>query len=168
MAITVPMIEEKEFKTKVRGYDPVEVDEFLDEICDEMILMQEEISNLQARLAQASRNMAYAQPAPAPAPAPVSAPAPVVADVSESAQKLMANAQRLYDETIAQAKEEAAAIVAKAKEQASVLEDEALTGERAALQKQVDELRASARAYKNQLLELMDKQRELLDAADIG
>ena len=70
MAITVPMIEEKEFKTKVRGYDPVEVDEFLDEICDEMILMQEEISNLQARLAQASRNLAYAQPAPAPAPAP--------------------------------------------------------------------------------------------------
>ena len=68
MAITVPMIEEKEFKTKVRGYDPVEVDEFLDEICDEMILMQEEISNLQARLAQASRNLAYAQPAPAPVP----------------------------------------------------------------------------------------------------
>ena len=43
-----------------------------------------------------------------------------------------------------------------------------MTGERDALQKQVDELRASARAYKNQLLELMDKQRELLDAADIG
>lgn len=50
MPITVAMIEEKEFKTKVRGYDPVEVDEFLDDICDEMIVMQEEISNLQARL----------------------------------------------------------------------------------------------------------------------
>ena len=34
MAITVTMIEEKEFKTKVRGYDPLEVDEFLDAICD--------------------------------------------------------------------------------------------------------------------------------------
>ena len=30
MPITVAMIEEKEFKTKMRGYDPVEVDEFLD------------------------------------------------------------------------------------------------------------------------------------------
>ncbi|NLZ90225.1 MAG: DivIVA domain-containing protein, partial [Clostridiales bacterium] len=40
MAITVTMIEEKEFKTKVRGYDPIEVDEFLDDICDEMIDMQ--------------------------------------------------------------------------------------------------------------------------------
>ena len=32
MAITVTMIEEKEFKTKVRGYDQLEVDEFLDAI----------------------------------------------------------------------------------------------------------------------------------------
>ena len=66
MPITVAMIEEKEFKTKVRGYDPVEVYEFLDDICDEMIVMQEEISNLQARLAQASRTQMYAQPAPQP------------------------------------------------------------------------------------------------------
>ena len=36
MAITVAMIEEKEFKIKMRGYDPSEVDEFLDEICDEI------------------------------------------------------------------------------------------------------------------------------------
>ena len=50
MPITVAMIEEKEFKTKMRGYDPVEVDEFLDEICDEMVAMQEEISTLQSRL----------------------------------------------------------------------------------------------------------------------
>ena len=39
MPITVAMIEEKEFKIKMRGYDPSEVDEFLDEICDEMIVM---------------------------------------------------------------------------------------------------------------------------------
>ena len=47
MPITVAMIEEKEFKTKVRGYDPVEVDEFLDEICDEMINMQDRIQELE-------------------------------------------------------------------------------------------------------------------------
>ena len=69
MTITVSMIEEKEFKTKVRGYDPVEVDEFLDEICDEMVLLQDEIANLQARLAQASRAQAYAAPMTRPAPA---------------------------------------------------------------------------------------------------
>ena len=161
MPITVPMIEEKEFKTKVRGYDPVEVDEFLDEICDEMIVMQEEISNLQARLAQATRNLAYSQPA---APRPIAAPTAVS---SESAQKLMANAQRLYDETIAQAKEEAAAIVAKAKEQVADAETQALVEERDTLEKQVSDLRATARAYRDQLLKLMEDQRALLDAAEL-
>ncbi len=157
MSITVPMIEEKEFKTKVRGYDPVEVDEFLDAICDEMIVMQEEIANLQGRLAQASRNLAYAQPAQRPTPV-----APTV-DASESAQKLIANAQRLYDETIAQAKREAAEIVANASAQASSDGMQALTQERDALQKQVDELRAAAGAYRERLLSVMQEQRQALD-----
>ncbi len=158
MSITVPMIEEKEFKTKVRGYDPVEVDEFLDAICDEMIVMQEEIANLQARLAQASRNLAYTQPAPQrPAPA-----APAV-DASESAQKLIANAQRLYDETIAEAKREAAEIVANATAKAGNEETQALTQERDALQAQVNELRAAARSYRERLLSVMQEQRQALD-----
>ena len=50
MPVTVSQIENKEFKVKVRGYDPEEVDAFLDDICDEMIAMQEEIANLQGRL----------------------------------------------------------------------------------------------------------------------
>ena len=159
MSITVPMIEEKEFKTKVRGYDPVEVDEFLDAICDEMILMQEEIARLQAQLAQTKRDLAYVQPAPQrPAPAPVAAP-----DASESAQKLMANAQRLYDETIAQAKEEAAAIVAKARDSVS---DE-LTEEKAALEQQVSDMHVNAKAYRDKIIGLMDELRTMLNAADL-
>ena len=106
MPITVAMIEEKEFKTKMRGYDPVEVDEFLDEICDEMVAMQEEIATLNQRLSQASRAGAYPQvPAPAQIPAQIPAPiapAPVKAaekeaadedkesEISEAAQKLLA------------------------------------------------------------------------------
>ena len=154
MPITVPMIEEKEFKTKVRGYDPVEVDEFLDEICDEMIVMQEEIARLQAQLAQTKRDLAYVQPAPAPAPAQ---------NASESAQKLMANAQRLYDETIAQAREEAAAIVAKAKDSVS----DSLTEEKAALERQVNDMHANARAYRDKIIGLMDEMRAMLDAAEL-
>ena len=168
MPITVPMIEEKEFKTKVRGYDPVEVDEFLDEICDEMIVMQEEIARLQAQLTQAKRDLVYTQPAqqrPAPAPAPVAVPA--AQDASESAQKLIANAQRLYDETVSQAKQEAAEILAKAQEKASHAEEH-LSAERDALQKQVSELKASARAYRERMLALMEEQRAVLDAADLS
>ena len=90
MAITIAMIEEKEFKIKMRGYDPSEVDEFLDEICDEMVALQEEIATLNQRLSQSAQASAYAPaavpapvvpapaPVPVPAPAPIPAPAPVV------------------------------------------------------------------------------------------
>ena len=132
MPITVAMIEEKEFKTKMRGYDPVEVDEFLDEICDEMVAMQEEIATLNQRLSQASRAGAYTQvPAPAQIPAPIPAPAPVKPvekeaeeedrdhETSEAAQKLLARAQKVYDETIAEAKEEADEIIRSARTEAA-------------------------------------------------
>ena len=53
MQITIEMIETKEFKTKPRGYDPQEVDEFLDAICDEMARQMDEIAALQQQLAAA-------------------------------------------------------------------------------------------------------------------
>ena len=76
MAITVTMIEEKEFKTKVRGYDPVEVDEFLDAICDEMIDMQNTIQTLREQLKQKTEQSASFAPLPVPpvAPAPARHP----------------------------------------------------------------------------------------------
>lgn len=50
---------QQEFKTKMRGYDPVEVDEFLDNIIKdyesynrEMLSLQEENDRLTARVAQ--------------------------------------------------------------------------------------------------------------------
>lgn len=163
MPITVPMIEEKEFKTKIHGYDPVEVDEFLDEICDEMIVMQEEIARLQALVAQTQRDLAHVQPVAAPRPVAVPTPAPVVQDASESAQKLMANAQRLYDETVAQAKEEAAAIIARAQDSVSGQ----LTEEKAQLEQQVNALHADAKAYRERILSLMDELRAKLDEAEL-
>ncbi|MBR5230834.1 MAG: DivIVA domain-containing protein [Clostridia bacterium] len=154
MSITVAMIEEKEFKTKVRGYDPVEVDEFLDEICDEMVLLQDEIANLQARLAQATRAQTYAAPM-------VNRPQP--ADDHASAKKMLERAQRLYDETIEDAQREADRIIAEAKAQVIDADSQKLEGQRDALQQQVDELRAQTIRYRNQLLDLMQQQREMLD-----
>ncbi|MBR5110135.1 MAG: DivIVA domain-containing protein [Clostridia bacterium] len=178
MAITVAMIEEKEFKTKMRGYDPNEVDEFLDEICDEMVALQEEIATLNQRLSQASQqSSAYAPsavPAPAPVvpvPAPVPAPAPVKKEepapqkdeVSASAQKLLARAQKVYDDTLADAQQEAEQILADAKakaaEQIGSLEDQ-----RDALAKEVDELKASAKDYRERFLRLIEDQQHVLKA----
>lgn len=153
MPITVAIIEEKEFKTKVRGYDPVEVDNFLDEICDEMVILQDEIASLQARLAQASRVQAYAAPA-------MQRPA---ADSSDSAQKMLARAQKMYDDTIADAQREAAQIIANAKAQVPDAETLELTNQRDELKQQVNDLRAQIITYRNKLMQLMQEQRDMLD-----
>ncbi|OTO53457.1 cell division regulator GpsB [Enterococcus faecium] len=59
---------QQEFKTKMRGYDPVEVDEFLDNIIKdyetyskELLALQEENDRLSAKLAQLSKTQGAAQ-----------------------------------------------------------------------------------------------------------
>lgn len=56
---------QQEFKTKMRGYDPVEVDEFLDNVIKdyeaynkEILALQEENDRLQAKLSQQATNPA--------------------------------------------------------------------------------------------------------------
>ena len=56
---------QQEFKTKMRGYDPVEVDEFLDNIIKdyesynkELLALQEENDRLNAKVAQLSKTQA--------------------------------------------------------------------------------------------------------------
>ncbi len=165
MSITVSMIEEKEFKNKMLGYDPVEVDEFLDDICDEMVNMQSEIATLRSKLTQAQQ-----QPAPvyAPVPAPMAPVAPVsqAAQATEaSAQKLLARAQKFYDDTVADAERQAAEIIEKAK--ASVpAQDETvvvLSQQRDALQEEIDMLKAAAKDYRSRFLRLVEDQKHVLN-----
>ena len=163
------MIEEKEFKTKMRGYDPVEVDEFLDEICDEMVAMQEEISTLQSRLNQAPRAEAPFVPAPAAMPVPAPVPAPRKAEkaeteeASEAAQRLLAKAQKVYDETLAEAKAEADKILSGAHTRAdSGLSD--LEEERKALEEEIEMLKAAAKDYRERFERLVEDQQHVLRA----
>ena len=169
MPITVAMIEEKEFKTKMRGYDPVEVDEFLYEICDEMVAMQEEISTLQSRLNQAPRAEAPFVPAPAAMPVPAPVPAPRKAEkaeteeASEAAQRLLAKAQKVYDETVAEAKAEADKILSGAHTRAdSGLSD--LEEERKALEEEIEMLKAAAKDYRERFERLVEDQQHVLRA----
>ena len=169
MPITVAMIEEKEFKTKMRGYDPVEVDEFLDEICDEMVAMQEEISTLQSRLNQAPRAEAPFVPAPAAMPVPAPVPAPRKAEkaeteeASEAAQRLLAKAQKVDDETVAEAKAEADKILSGAHTRAdSGLSD--LEEERKALEEEIEMLKAAAKDYRERFERLVEDQQHVLRA----
>lgn len=176
MPITVAMIEEKEFKTKMRGYDPVEVDEFLDDICDEMVAMQEEIATLTQRLTQAPHNPyspAAASPIPVPPPAAIpvpvnvqpvkEAPAQPREETGEAAQRLLAQAQKVYDQTIAEAKAKADEILNKANEQAAKsLED--MEAEKSDVQQEVEMLRQAAKDYRERFLRLIEDQQHILNA----
>ena len=93
MALTVQMIESKEFSVAAMGYKRKEVDEFLDEICDEMDRLHEEIAQLQMRLSKNGQTQVFkgrpgAVPAPSPAaPAFVPAPIEVVSEDEETQEE---------------------------------------------------------------------------------
>ena len=229
MALTVQMIESKEFSRAAMGYNRKEVDEFLDEICDEMDRLHEEIASLQMRLSKAGQTQVFkthpgavpapsaAAPAfvpapievvdepqepqeeepaaPAPAPAPVRrdtrpavrireeepreepkkpaepAPAPVAVD----AANILAKAQMVYDQTVAEAKKiydekvgsaqtEADRIIREAKD-SLVSQNKRLTEEKAGLEKSIEALKASAADYRTRLQALLTGQQKVLDDA---
>ncbi len=148
MAVTIQMIETKEFKTKAHGYDPEEVDIFLDEIADEFEELQREIQSL--------RTQSIRQPAPVAA-------TPVMEMPSETVQKMLTNAQRVSDETMADARKQADIILADAKSKADrTLED--AKKEAARLQDSLDTLRSAANDYRARFKRLVDDQQHLMNA----
>ena len=149
MAITIQMIETKEFKVKPSGYDPDEVDVFLDSIIDEFEDMQREITSLRAAARQ--------KPA---APPPVAQP--VAPESSETAQKLLATAQRVSDETMADARRQADVVIMDAKSKADkILED--ARGERARLEEALGTLRSAAQDYRTRFKRLVDDQQHIIN-----
>ena len=167
MQITIEMIETKEFKTKPRGYDPQEVDEFLDAICDEMARQLDEIQSLQQQLAAAKA----ARPAPAPAPvteAPTQQIKPVTAGPAavpdSDFREILEMAQKVKNETIAAAEAKAAAIVAKAEEEAA---DKlgSLSEEKEKLTDQVEALKTAAAEYRAKFEALLQAQQEAMEKA---
>ena len=168
MQVTIEMIETKEFKVISRGYDPKEVDEFLDDIMDEMARQQDEIQALQQQLA-AAKAAQPANNAPTQVIRPVqsSYAAPAKAEVPDKAfREILEMAQKVKDETIAKAEAEAAQILTKA--QAAADEQlKSLSGEKETLTKQVTDLRAAAADYRARFEQLLAAQQEALKASKL-
>ncbi len=167
MPITVTMIEEKEFKTKVRGYDPMEVDEFLDDICDEMISMQETIQSLREKLKQQEAAPAFIPPLPITAPAPLApTPAPQQSGLPndvETAQMLLAKTQRACDETLAEAKKRADEIIREAEDMVPDPELTDLEAQRDRLRKEIETLKDDLDSFRSKFRSLLQNQNDLLD-----
>ncbi len=163
MQITIEMIETKEFKTKPRGYDPQEVDEFLDAICDEMVRMMDQTAALQQQLAAAKAARPVME-APTQQMKPIVA-APVKAAVPDADfREILEMAQKVKNETIAAAEAKAEEIIAKAKEEAAAKLDN-LDVEKESLVKQVAALKEAAADYRAKFESLLQAQQEAIEKA---
>lgn len=152
MAVTIQLIETKEFKIVPRGYDPEEVDLFLDEIVDEMEAMQKEMKLQRAAGADERR-----------APAPQAQAAPKPAGTDETIRAMLVNAQRICDETVAEAKKQAQSILSDAQRDADNLVLEA-RAEARRLEESMETLRSAVADYRARFKRLVEDQAHLLEA----
>ena len=189
MAITVKDIHEKEFSKQVRGYSIDEVDDFLDELAEQMEVMIKE--NREA-LAEAEAAKAELAQLKAEKTATVAAPVVVAEEpksivavapaqpVQQSAaidepqyfknlettlRETLISAQRLSDETVADARKKANAMIASAEEQAANV-TAAAKAEVETHKSEAEELKKAAEDYRARFLRLLEDQAHILKADD--
>ena len=156
--ITIEVIETKEFHVAARGYNQHEVDEFLDSICDELERIEAEMDALKA---ENDRLQYQAVPQATKATPVVSAP--VGSD--GTFREILEMAQRVKEQTIADAEAKAAEIVANAEVEVKARLGN-LTEEKEALEATVESMKTAAAEYKEKFAALLSLAKDALDAAE--
>ncbi|GAA1987589.1 DivIVA domain-containing protein [Microbacterium pumilum] len=172
MALTPDDVVTKQFQ-HVRfkeGFDPDEVDDFLDEIVVEWRKAIAENDELKAKLATyesgATPEAPEAEPVAAAAPAPAAAPETSALAAPAASAGIIELAQRLHDEHVAEGLAQRDKLVADAKAQAAQIVGDAeargreelakLERERTGLEGRISELRQFERDYRAQLRSYME------------
>ena len=163
MAITPADIQAQTFSEAKRGYDPAEVDVFLEQLSAEVDAMLSKIVDLKTRLTSTEQQLADAQSQLAAANAQLSsAPAPVAAvapapDFSASERQISAAliaAQQTADNIVAEAQKNADHICSEADAKARDVIRQALQEKQKELE-EIDRLKASREEFKNEYLKLI-------------
>ncbi|GAA5152175.1 DivIVA domain-containing protein [Microbacterium pseudoresistens] len=178
MALTPDDVVTKQFQ-HVRfkdGFDPDEVDDFLDEIVIEWRKALDENAELKAKLAayESGERAPAATPAPAAA-APAATPVAGSEGLGSTATAgIIELAQRLHDEHIAEGKTQRDQLIADAKSQAAKILSDAevkqreqtsrLERERNVLESRITELHDFERSYRAQLRTYIEGQLRDLDS----
>ena len=165
MAITPEDLITKSFKivTEESGYDRNEVDDFLDELVVELRALYSERYALERQVEQLSAN-APDSPAAAVAPAQSSA----ASAAPQDAAALLAMAQKVHDDYVAQGEKAKAELIEEAERKADAMVSEAqqqreevlsrLTDEKEELEIAVEALRGFESRYRSKLLQHLDAQ----------
>src|SRR6478609_11038553 len=185
MALTPDDVVTKQFQ-HVRfkeGFDPDEVDDFLDEIVVEWRKTIAENDELKAKLAAYESGQAPAAapapaaeaPAPTPVPAPTPAPAAEATGGAAASAGIIELAQRLHDEHVAEGQAKRDQLISDAQSQATSIVAEAeakgrdemarLERERTTLEARITELRQFERDYRQQLRTYIEGHLRDLDAS---
>ncbi|NYF16312.1 DivIVA domain-containing protein [Microbacterium sp. AK009] len=184
MALTPDDVVTKQFQ-HVRfkeGFDPDEVDDFLDEIVVEWRKTIAENEELKAKLAAfesgESAPATVAAPvaeAPAAVSEPAAAPAADAGSPSAASAGIIELAQRLHDEHVAEGRAKRDQLISEAQAQATSIVSEAeargrdemarLEKERATLEGRISELRQFERDYRTQLRSYIEGHLRDLDAS---
>ena len=150
--ITADIIADKEFTIEARGYNRDEVDGFLDQICEELDRLNNEIQDLRQKTT-------IVRPT-----APETGNSGISKEDEGKFREILEMAATVKEETIRKAREDAEAIRLKAETEAS----ERLNGlaeEREGLEKEVAALKETAVEYRKQFEELLHAQQEALEKA---
>ena len=176
MALTPDDVVHKEFQ-HVRfkdGFDPEEVDDYLDEIVVEWRKTIEENNELKAKLAAFESGESTPAAAPAPA-AEAAAPAPVASGASAAGTSagIIELAQRLHDEHVAEGEAKRRQLIDEAETEVARIRTEAeakqreesarLERERNTLEGRITELREFERDYRGKLRAMIEGQLRDLD-----
>lgn len=169
MALTPDDVVEKVFPT-VRfkdGYDPDEIDDYLDEVViewrkalEENASLKERIAELEAAAGVAPVSAVPAAAVPAEQPAPAEPASSAASDVEQVA-RIITTAQRVHDEIISEGEAKRDELISDAETKAAQIltevearkrdEVQRLTTERDSLQGKIDELREFESSYRSHL-----------------
>lgn len=183
MALTPEDILNKQFQaTKFReGYDPDEVDDFLDEVVVEMRRLTDENTALRAELTSTKAALAQAQsqpPAPA-VPTPSAASSVSVDDPidAEGTTNLLQLARRLHEEHVREGIQKRDELIAEGHAQAARIVSEAeeeqkrrmavFQQERTAIETKIEQLRGFEREYRQSLRGFIESQLATLDTTGV-
>lgn len=156
MAITPADIQAQTFSEAKRGYDPAEVDVFLETLSSEVDAMLAKIVDLKGRLTATEQQLAQAQDATAQAvpAAPVAAPAPDFSAQERQISAALIAAQQTAETIVNDANENAERIRNEADAKAREVIRQALTEKQAELE-EIDRLKASREEFKAEYLKLI-------------
>ncbi len=140
MDVTPQVINEVEFHQKMRGYDPDEVDDFLERVAVAVGALQDRLREAAERVADAERRAADAEQRAGEAPAAPSAGD----DDTETIRRTLILAQRTADAAIKEAEEAAQRTLAAAQEHANQIYREAQEHAQSVINAAENEARRSA------------------------